>query len=115
MLIEASQALARPLPGILKWLKKHPQEIGKLVSFRLAVQQIPKAGIQVLTIAPALIDAAAAVSQQTYLLSNDALIVAVMQYQGLTQLASHDAGFDRVPGRRPRPRGVPEGRRRSFS
>jgi predicted nucleic acid-binding protein len=32
------------------------------------------------------------------LLSNDALIVAVMRAQGLTNVASHDADFDRVPG-----------------
>jgi predicted nucleic acid-binding protein len=31
-------------------------------------------------------------------LTNDALIVAVMQAHGLTNLASHDADFDRVPG-----------------
>jgi hypothetical protein len=34
---------------------------------------------------------ALAISQQTGLLSNDALIVAVMQSNGLTNLASHDA------------------------
>jgi predicted nucleic acid-binding protein len=45
-----------------------------------------------------LIATAAAVSQQTGLLSNDSLIVAVMQANGLTNLASHDADFDRVPG-----------------
>ena len=32
------------------------------------------------------------------LLSGDALIVAVMQAHGLTDLASHDADFDRYPG-----------------
>jgi len=32
------------------------------------------------------------------LLHNDALILAVMQANGLTNLASHDADFDRVPG-----------------
>jgi predicted nucleic acid-binding protein len=31
-------------------------------------------------------------------LTNDALIVAVMQDNGLTTLASLDADFDRVPG-----------------
>ena len=51
-----------------------------------------------LTIAPALIVAAADVSQQTGLLSSDALIVAVMHANGLTKLASRDADFDRVPG-----------------
>jgi predicted nucleic acid-binding protein len=37
-------------------------------------------------------------SRLTGLLSNDALIVAVMQASGLTKLASNDADFDRVPG-----------------
>ena len=32
------------------------------------------------------------------LLTNDGLIVAVMQAHGLTKIASNDADFDRVPG-----------------
>jgi predicted nucleic acid-binding protein len=52
----------------------------------------------VLTVSPAWIVTAAALSQQTGLLSNDALIVAVMQNHGLTNLASNDTDFDRVPG-----------------
>ena len=55
-------------------------------------------GIQVLMIPPHLIAAAASLSQQTGLLSNDALIVAAMHANGLTRLASNDADFDRVPG-----------------
>lgn len=58
----------------------------------------PQYGVQLLTIPPHLIDAAAAITQQTRLLSNDALIGAVMQANGLTNLASHDADFGRVPG-----------------
>jgi predicted nucleic acid-binding protein len=54
--------------------------------------------IQVLTIARALMVTAAILSQQTGLLTNDALIVALMQANGLTNLASTDADFDRVPG-----------------
>ena len=82
----------------LKRLQKNLQELARLVQFRVALQQLLKTGIQVLTIPPALLDAAAALSQQTGLLSNDALIVAVMQAQGLANLASHDTDFDRVPG-----------------
>ncbi len=52
----------------------------------------------VLTIAVPLIAAGARLSRQTGLLSNDALIVAVMQANGLTRLASSDHDFDRVPG-----------------
>jgi predicted nucleic acid-binding protein len=42
--------------------------------------------------------AAVAVSQQIGLLMNDALVVAVMQANGLTAIASSDTDFDRVPG-----------------
>ena len=35
-------------------------------------------------------------SQQHGLLSNDALVLAMMQESGLSQLASHDTDFDRV-------------------
>jgi predicted nucleic acid-binding protein len=45
----------------------------------------------------ALGDAGAAVSQQTGLLTNDALLVALRQHHGLINLASADADFDRVP------------------
>ena len=47
---------------------------------------------------PPLLAVAVALSQQIGLLTNDALVVAVMQANGLTNLASHDADFDRVPG-----------------
>jgi predicted nucleic acid-binding protein len=40
----------------------------------------------------------AKLSQQNGLLSNDALIVAVMQAHGLSKIVSNDADFDRVPG-----------------
>jgi predicted nucleic acid-binding protein len=87
-----------PVAGIAQRLRKHPAEIQKLTAFRQAIQEVPQYRIQVLTIPPPLIDAAAAVSQLTGLLTNDALIVAVMQANGLTNLASGDADFDRVPG-----------------
>ena len=55
------------------------------------------------TVIPALLASqqwhpAADVIQQYGLLFNDALVVAIMTEQGLTQVASNDADFDRVPG-----------------
>jgi predicted nucleic acid-binding protein len=44
------------------------------------------------------LDRAAEISQQTGLLHNDALVIAVMRAHGFTNLASADPGFDRVPG-----------------
>lgn len=98
MLIEASTTFGWPLPGTLKRLQQHPNQLQKLVQFRQALEDILRTSVQVLTIAAPWVVSGAAVSQQTGLLSNDALLVAVMQANGLTNLASHDADFDRVPG-----------------
>ena len=98
MTIEAIKTFGWPVAGIVSRLQKHPAEVMKLSAFRAAIQEIPQFGLHVLTITPDLLDAGAAVSQQSGLLSNDALIVAVMQRHGLSNLASHDHGFDRVPG-----------------
>jgi predicted nucleic acid-binding protein len=69
-----------------------------LKRFRQAVQEIPRFGVQILTIDPARLDSAAGISQQTGLLHNDALLVAVLRAHSLTNLASADPDFDRVPG-----------------
>ena len=47
---------------------------------------------------PAALVTAAVRSQPIGSLTNDAQVVAVMQQHGLTNLASHDTDFDRVPG-----------------
>jgi hypothetical protein len=65
--------------------------------FRQAIQEIPLFGIRILTVDPALLDPSAEISQQTGLLHNDALVIAVMRAHGLTNLASADPDFDRVP------------------
>jgi predicted nucleic acid-binding protein len=98
MTTEASAVFGWPFAGIVYRLQKHLAEVQRLTAFRLAVDRILHSAIRTVTIPPALILAAAAVSRQTGLLTNDALVVAVMQQHGLTNLASNDAGFDRVPG-----------------
>jgi predicted nucleic acid-binding protein len=50
----------------------------------------------VLPFTVALMLAASVVSQKYGLLTNDGLSVAVMQANGLSKIASHDADFDRV-------------------
>jgi predicted nucleic acid-binding protein len=97
MTMEASVFFTWP-SKIVQRLKQNPASVQQLTKFRSALQKVPLLGIQVLTIPPTLLDPAAAVSQQTGLLSNDAMIVAVMQANGLTKLASEDSDFERVPG-----------------
>ncbi len=83
---------------IAQRLRQDPSAVRQLVRFHDAIAKIPQLGIRILTIPDAMIETAAMCSRQTGFLSNDALIVAVMQQNGLTNLASHDADFDRVSG-----------------
>ena len=98
MTIEAAQVFGWPFQGIAYRLRRHPTEIQQLRRFRRSVDEILASRIQVLPIAPDLVAAATVVSLQTGLLSNDALIVAVMRANRIGGLASHDGDFDRVPG-----------------
>jgi predicted nucleic acid-binding protein len=98
MTIQASALFGWPFAGIGNRLRAHPADVQRLTAFRQAVGEVLQSNFQVLMIPPAMLAAAAALCQQIGLLTNDGLIVAVMQAHGLTKLASSDADFDRVPG-----------------
>jgi predicted nucleic acid-binding protein len=98
MTIEAIQRFGWPVAGVAARLGKHHSEIANLTLFQQAIERVPQLGVHVWDITLDLVLAAAKLSRQYELLSGDALIVAVMQVHGLTNLASNDADFDRVPG-----------------
>jgi predicted nucleic acid-binding protein len=83
---------------VVNHLKRNPAAVRQRSLFRQAIAKIPQLGVRILTVPEPLVEAATGVSHQTGLLSNDALIVAVMRANGLSHLASNDADFDRVPG-----------------
>jgi predicted nucleic acid-binding protein len=98
MVIEAGA-----LPGwkggkALNRLKQQPSIVQQLTLFQTAVDAVLQSNIRVLSIPAALISTAATLCRQHSLLTNDALILAIMQHHGLIHLASHDADFDAVPG-----------------
>jgi predicted nucleic acid-binding protein len=97
MTLEAADKYGWPMAGIAQRLKQHPGELQGLTRFRQAVDSVATIGVQVLAVDASLVTRAAAVSQQHGLLSGDALVVAVMEHQGVTNLATNDADFDRVP------------------
>jgi predicted nucleic acid-binding protein len=97
MTIEAMNRLRWSPAGLAARLRKHHAEIPKLVLYQQAVAKVPQLGIQTLPVTEPLVLNATRVSQKNELLTGDALIVAVMQHHGLTNLASTDADFDRVP------------------
>jgi predicted nucleic acid-binding protein len=98
MTIEANAVFGWPFAGMANRLRRHPAEVQRLTAFRRAVIQIAQSRIQVLPIPVSVLVAATTISQQTGFLINDALVIAIMQGNGLTKLASHDADFDRAAG-----------------
>jgi predicted nucleic acid-binding protein len=98
MTVEANRTLSWPIAGIGNRLRTNPHEVRRLSLFRRAVEQIDQSRLQILTVTPAMLVAAVALCQQVGLLTNDAIIVAVMQANGLNKIASSDTDFDRVPG-----------------
>ncbi len=97
MMIEAATLPGWKPTKVKLRLLQQPAALQNLTLFRSAVETVLQSRIQTLTIAPSLIVSAAVISQRVGLLSNDALIVAVMQAHGLNHLASNDADFERVP------------------
>jgi predicted nucleic acid-binding protein len=98
MTLEAIDQLGWPAKGIAQRLRQHPAEVQKLSRFHQAVSEVAQTGIRVWPTDLSLITAATDLSRQYGLLTGDALIVATMQQQRLTDLASLDDDFDRVPG-----------------
>jgi predicted nucleic acid-binding protein len=98
MALEVMSLHNRPQAGIAPWMRNHPDIVQGLTSFRPAIESIPKRRVQIFMPHPAHVEQALALSQHTGLLHNDALLVAIMQEQGLSHLASNDPDFDRVPG-----------------
>ncbi len=98
MTLEARDRFGWPAQGIANRLRRHPNEVQLLRLPRRAVDEIQVARVIVLPATVQQVSQAVDISRQLGLLSADALIVAVMRDHGLTQLASLDADFDRVPG-----------------
>jgi predicted nucleic acid-binding protein len=96
--LEACQAFGLPYAGIGRWLQRHPDEIRKLPRSRTALDKIVMMQLRVLSVTLQNVLTAGDLSRQHGVLSNDALILAVMSEHGLTHLASNDEDFDRVPG-----------------
>jgi predicted nucleic acid-binding protein len=97
MTIEAADRYGWPVQGIANRLRRHPAEVQQLSRPIQALNELAVARVTTFPITPADVSLATDLSRQTGLLYGDALIVAVMRVQNLTQLASSDADFE--PGR----------------
>lgn len=98
MALEAARHSGKPKGSMAKYLKSHFAQIQQLTGFRQAIEDLCASNLHILPIPANLVPTMAALSQQMGLLTNDAFIVAVMQANGLSNIASNDPDFDRVPG-----------------
>jgi predicted nucleic acid-binding protein len=98
MTIEAAMLFNRPMNGIANWLRRHPAEVQRLTRYSQSLDNLLAIPLPILSVTGPQVSRARHLSRQYGLLTNDALVVAVMQDHGLTHLASVDADFDRVPG-----------------
>jgi predicted nucleic acid-binding protein len=98
MVVEVSTLGGWASGNVKRRLKQQPAAVQQLTQFRTAVETILRSKIHVFTIPPGLFADTVVLSQQHGLLTNDALILAVMQANGPTKIASEDSDFDRVPG-----------------
>jgi predicted nucleic acid-binding protein len=94
---EAAQRFGWPAAGIANRLKRHPTEVQQLGWHKQGIDEIRAIGVRVLPVEGGDVSLAADASTRFGLLTNDALIVVLMQRNGLAHLASRDADFDRVP------------------
>ena len=98
MISEVASLTGRDRAGLIGYLGKHPEIIGNLTQY----PQVPsRLGLIPLTVLPLdqqiLLDASR-LAVQHRLLTNDALIVALMQRDGLVHLVTNDDDFDSVTG-----------------
>lgn len=98
MTSEAARLAGRDRTGIVGYLKRHPELITQLVEWPQAIERLRTVPMQILPADTELLREATRVAQAHGLLTNDAIIVALMQRHGIIHLATNDDDFDRVPG-----------------
>jgi predicted nucleic acid-binding protein len=98
MTLEAINQHGWPPNSIAARLKKNHRVISSLCAYQVALSRLPQTGMQVIPLFEHTLIAAVHLSAQFGLLTNDAIVVAMMREQGIAQLASHDSDYDRVSG-----------------
>ncbi len=84
--------------GLLSRIKKHPELLDQLAEHKQVYALADSLGLRIEPITLDLMKRGAELSPQQHLLTNDALMLAVIERLGLSHLATNDDDFDSVPG-----------------
>ena len=98
MLAEAVARYGLDHRGLAHRLQQRSELIAGLTEHRKVVTLVRALNLHVEAVTLDLVGRAAHLSTQHWLLTNDALILVVMEKLGLTHLATNDGNFDSVPG-----------------
>jgi predicted nucleic acid-binding protein len=98
MLTEAATRLGQNRAGLVNWIQRNQHRISELSDFLQAAGSLAGMVLSLLPADAPLLVEAATLSAQLGLLTNDALIVALMRRHALTNLVTNDDDFDAVPG-----------------
>jgi predicted nucleic acid-binding protein len=97
MLAEAAQRFKLDRAGLVNWLQRHRHRVIELSEFKPAAFELLQSGLSILHGDAELVAEAAEISARFSLLTNDAMIVALMRRHGIGDLITNDDDFDRIP------------------
>ncbi len=83
---------------MVNWLQRNGHRLSELTKFRQAAAHLPAMGLHVLPTDVSDLVAASLLSAQFGLLTNDAIVVALMRRHALSDLVTNDDDFDGIPG-----------------
>ncbi|MFP4436048.1 MAG: type II toxin-antitoxin system VapC family toxin [Chloroflexaceae bacterium] len=80
------------------YLKRNPQIVQQLTRYKTVLRDLKQARINILPLTYRDLHASRHYRETYVLLTNDSLIMAAMQRERITYLATNDADFTRIPG-----------------
>jgi len=100
MIIEAKSVLQVPSSKILVFLKDHPDAVRRLTRYRQVPGELSRARVRILDVTYREIHASKQYRDDYGLLTDDSILLAVMERNDLVDLATNDEDFKRIPGLR---------------
>lgn len=98
MIAEAEQTFGRSRAGLVNWLRHDQGRIAELDAFRQAAADLAATGLRLLPADLTDLIEASRLSARLGLLTNDAMVLALMGRHSLTNLVTNDDDFDGHPG-----------------
>jgi len=98
MVAEAAAKFGLNRAGLVNWLQHHRMRITELELFREACFELLAIGLREIPMDAATLRSATDIAKQMGLLTNDAIIVALMQSHHIVNLVTNDEDFIAIPG-----------------